>query len=319
MNVRLSLLNAATEVNDIVGRYLQGEVQRMLTRQWFGETFRQRDDDIYIATYPKSGTTWMQMLLHQLTTTGEIDFTHIYDVSPFLDDALRLGADLEAFRSPRLLKTHMPYGEIPKGVRGRFIMVMRNCADVAASFFHHRRDYNDPQASFDSVFDNIFRMHGTRNWFHYTREWCRNQYGRPLLIVQYEEMKRDLESVAHRVIEFCGLDVHAREMPRILERSSFAFMKAHQDKFGDQPDHPRNRKVFDNFIRKGTVGDGQNYVSREQAELIEAGLRRIAGVLPRGFAQQLGDLPRCASAPPSARPASIDAERGDASANSDTE
>ena len=48
--------------------------------------FGERDDDIYVVTYPKSGTTLMQMMLYQLTTDGKIDFKHIYDVSPWTDN-----------------------------------------------------------------------------------------------------------------------------------------------------------------------------------------------------------------------------------------
>ena len=46
--------------------------------------FGEREDDIYIVSYPKSGTTRMQMLLYQLTTDGNMDFDHIDDISPWL-------------------------------------------------------------------------------------------------------------------------------------------------------------------------------------------------------------------------------------------
>src|SRR5579864_3965630 len=68
--------------------------------------FNTRSDDIFIASYPKSGATLMQMMLYQLTTEGEMDFPHIACVSPLLDDALRFGDSLESFPAPRLLKTH---------------------------------------------------------------------------------------------------------------------------------------------------------------------------------------------------------------------
>ena len=40
--------------------------------------FGEREDDIYISTYPKSGTTLMQMILYHLTTDGRMNFNHIY-------------------------------------------------------------------------------------------------------------------------------------------------------------------------------------------------------------------------------------------------
>lgn len=46
--------------------------------------FGEYDSDIYVATFPKSGTTLTQMILYQMTTEGKMDFNHIYDVSPWL-------------------------------------------------------------------------------------------------------------------------------------------------------------------------------------------------------------------------------------------
>ena len=39
--------------------------------------FGERKDDIYISTYPKSGTTLMQMILYHLTSDGKMNFKHI--------------------------------------------------------------------------------------------------------------------------------------------------------------------------------------------------------------------------------------------------
>ena len=35
--------------------------------------------DIYIVTYPRSGTTLLQMMLYQITTDGEYNFDHLGD------------------------------------------------------------------------------------------------------------------------------------------------------------------------------------------------------------------------------------------------
>ncbi len=45
--------------------------------------FNIRPDDIFIVTYPRSGTTWMQMILYQLTTDGKMNFPHISKVCPW--------------------------------------------------------------------------------------------------------------------------------------------------------------------------------------------------------------------------------------------
>ena len=82
--------------------------------------FGEREDDIYISTYPKSGTTLMQMILYHLTTDGRMDFKHIYEVSPWIHNASFLGQKPPDLKSPRIIKTHDNYKDFGKKTKGRF-------------------------------------------------------------------------------------------------------------------------------------------------------------------------------------------------------
>ena len=44
-----------------------------------------RPDDVFIATYSKTGTTVMQMLVEMLRSRGDTDFEEITQVQPWLD------------------------------------------------------------------------------------------------------------------------------------------------------------------------------------------------------------------------------------------
>ena len=48
------------------------------------ERFEFRDDDIVIATYAKSGTTWVQQIVAQLLFQGAEDI-EVAEMSPWLD------------------------------------------------------------------------------------------------------------------------------------------------------------------------------------------------------------------------------------------
>ena len=101
--------------------------------------FGERDDDIYIVTYTKSGTTLMQMMVYQLTTDGNMDFNHIYDVSPWTDNDAFLDLPPRELPSPRIIKSHRVYKKIDKDTKGKFIVVIRNVDDVAVSQFHQNK------------------------------------------------------------------------------------------------------------------------------------------------------------------------------------
>jgi len=227
----------------------------------FDVSFGQRDDDIYISSFPKSGTTWMQMLMYQLTTDGNMDFDHIYDVSPWIRNAAHLGIEPKDIPSPRIIKTHDTYKWFPSNRKGRFIYVMRSGIDVAASYYHHQKNYDNPLITFDEVFKGTFIERTSMNWFDHVSEWLNNKHQFPMLVVTYEELQYDMDKVINKIVDFCGLTLNPADLPRIKERSSFEFMKKHQDKFGEKPQQPL---VFDQFIRKGKVGEGESYFSDEQ-------------------------------------------------------
>ena len=73
--------------------------------------FRFRDDDIVIATWAKSGTTWMQQIIGQLVSGGA-DTSFAFMASPWLDLRVmpkdEVFAQLEAQQHRRFIKTHTP-------------------------------------------------------------------------------------------------------------------------------------------------------------------------------------------------------------------
>ena len=89
--------------------------QRELHNHHFDSTiwndFTFRDDDIVIATYAKSGTTWMQQIVSQLLFDGEEGARRSPSMSPWLDlrvppKEVKLAA-VEAQTHRRFLKTHL--------------------------------------------------------------------------------------------------------------------------------------------------------------------------------------------------------------------
>jgi hypothetical protein len=219
-------------------------------------------NDVFIVTYPKSGTTWLQMIVYQLTTDGAMEFAHIDQVSPHLEETLvptgRKLSDLPG--TLRVVKSHQRYGDIVKGP-GRYIYGVRNGLDVAVSYYHHSRKYLPgwnglPMDEFFQRFMAGRVPYGT--WFEHVAGWLRNEDRLNVLIVNYEELSADLEAGVRRIADFCGITIDPADMPRILERCSFAFMREHEHRFsleGREP--PRRTDPRMRFIREGKVGGWQ--------------------------------------------------------------
>ena len=67
-----------------------------------GINFRPRGDDVMIVTPGKSGTTWMQQVVHQLRSGGDMSYRNISDVVPFIEMAHEIDLDAEHEYQPRL-------------------------------------------------------------------------------------------------------------------------------------------------------------------------------------------------------------------------
>ena len=48
-----------------------------------GLAFKPRAEDVFIATFPKTGTTWVTMMLHSLRSRGNMNFDEITEVCKF--------------------------------------------------------------------------------------------------------------------------------------------------------------------------------------------------------------------------------------------
>src|SRR5262249_61834635 len=92
-----------------------------------------RPDDVFIVTYPRSGTTWMQMILYQLTSDGNMDLPHIAEYCPWVERSVRSARRFYTRPSARIFKSHLPYAQIPKGP-GKYIYVARDGKDVAVYY-----------------------------------------------------------------------------------------------------------------------------------------------------------------------------------------
>ncbi|QNN43937.1 sulfotransferase domain-containing protein [Pedobacter roseus] len=230
-------------------------------RRYLEELNLSSRNDIYISTFMKSGTTWMQMILYQLTSHGEMDFKHIYEISPWLELYMERDQRIKFKSSLMFFKTHLDYRLFPRKFSGKFIVVLRNGMDASVSQYHHFKDWGMPNLTFQESFHKFFAGDsGHKNWFEYTRRWMENRKKLNILYIKYEDLIANFEEVLLKIADFCGLSINEDEMPRILKKCSFDYMKLHEDKFGA----PRpNFDILRNFIRIGKAGKGSTYYDDE--------------------------------------------------------
>ncbi|XP_024917530.1 amine sulfotransferase-like isoform X2 [Cynoglossus semilaevis] len=194
-----------------------------------------RDSDVFVVTYPKSGTIWMQQILLLLEAKG--DMTAISQVNKCSNGDLipwiELNGNIQAFiaaPSPRLRVTHLQYQFMPAalGHKGKVIYVARNPKDVLVSYFHFHKLANmlETPKDFNGFFEKFMRgdVFACR-WFDHVKTWHSHKDDMNMLFITYEEMIQDLQSAVERISLFLGKQLTDKELANVVKHSTFNNMR----------------------------------------------------------------------------------------------
>ena len=204
-----------------------------------GLSFQPRKTDIFVAGTPKTGTTWVQQIVHQLRTGGDMDFDEMFDLGPIVEFAHDLQIDLDAEQKafPRCFKTHVWYPRCPKGAR--YIWIVREPCAVAYSFFNVSLGwfFQPGEVSVEEFLEVMWlskaeplTVKSHASYFHHLKSWWPHRNDPNVLLVFYEDLKECYESSVRSIAEF--MDITDEGHIKIaLERGTFEFMKQHSDQF----------------------------------------------------------------------------------------
>jgi aryl sulfotransferase len=107
--------------------------------------FKFREDDIIIASYAKSGTTWLQQIIGQLLFDSQADLP-VGKLSPWIDfrvppTEIKMPM-VEAQEHRRFLKTHLPVDALVFAPQAKYVFIARDGRDVVWSLYNHHRTAN---------------------------------------------------------------------------------------------------------------------------------------------------------------------------------
>lgn len=254
-----------------------------------------RPGDIYVCTPPKTGTTWTQtivaMLLYPDGTLPQ-PVTHLF---PWVEARFypldEMAEFLQMQTDRRSFKTHTPADGIPWRPDSSYIVVGRDGRDAFMSFVNHLASMRP-----DSVMELMqsameegieFRpmpppddLHTLFSWwledggfFHLLGSYWEHRDESNVLFVHFDDLKADLEKEVRRIATFLSIPVDEAKLPGILERCSFAWMKANADRIGDFG------RLFvgggESFFFKGTNGRWREELTDEELERYDRRSREL--------------------------------------------
>ncbi|KAF7664848.1 hypothetical protein LDENG_00161600 [Lucifuga dentata] len=251
---------------------------KYFTENWDNvQNFKARPDDVLIATYPKSGTTWVSYIL-DLLYSGQTSIP-LHDRVPFLEihiPSVCTGTELvdRLTTTPRLIKTHLPIQFIPKSFweqNCRIIYIARNAKDTAVSYFHFgRMNRALPEPGDWSTFLQTFIQGKVvfGPWYdHVTGWWEKKQSHSKLLYMFYEDLIEDPGRELDCLCSFLSLSPSAAEKEHVLAGTTFDKMK--ENKMTNFSTVTIMDHKISPFMRKGKVGDWKNHFTVAQNEVFD--------------------------------------------------
>lgn len=262
--------------------------------------FAFRDDDIVIATYAKSGTTWVQQIVAQLLFDGAENLP-VAEMSPWMDlrvppKAVKLPI-VEGQTHRRFLKTHLPVDALVFSPSAKYLYIGRDGRDVVWSMYNHHATANalwyqalndtpgrvgppieKPPASIRQYFLDWLDQDGHPFWpfWENVASWWAIRDLPNVLLLHFVELKADLPGQIRRIAEFLEIPISEERRPVIVAHCGFDYMKAHAVQ-----SVPLGGAFWDggaqSFVHKGTNGRWRDVLSAEDNTRYEGRAREKLG------------------------------------------
>jgi hypothetical protein len=250
--------------------------------------------DVFVTTFLKSGTNWAMQMCVEIAHRGAAEFEHIHELVPWpeaplpalprLDEA---GPWCEAPTGLRVIKTHLARRDVPISPAARYVTLIRDPKEVVVSAHHFMlgmvgiREHVSVSRWVELFFEP--GLLGTAWAEHTAGFWAVRE--RPNVLVRtFNQAKANLPGMVTELATHLGVELSEDEHARVVERSSFAWMRANEAKF-QPPTFPLvNHAAKPKMVRRGAVGGSHELLDADQRARIDdfarEQLRRIGSEFP---------------------------------------
>jgi aryl sulfotransferase len=276
------------------------------------DRFVARDDDIFVTTAYKAGTTWTQRILAALVLGPGPLPAPLHELSPWIDARFMgpiepLLDAVEAQRHRRFIKSHLAADGLRFFPQAKYIVVGRDTRDVFMSLFNHYSAYTDvmyelfndpdrPGPEFPrcpaSARELWARWVG-EGWFEWEPDgwpfWSHHHHlstwwdvrGLPnILLVHFGDLKANPEAEIRRIAAFCDIEVDEDAWPALVAAVGLDAMRI-EARGTEDPMALAFEGGAERFFYKGDSGRWRGVLSPDDLTLYETAASRLDPSLRR--------------------------------------
>ncbi|KAL5733412.1 hypothetical protein ACOSQ2_033104 [Xanthoceras sorbifolium] len=253
----------------------------------FQSHFEARSDDIILASFPKTGTTWLKAICVSILECQSKGDDNDHDGGDQTDELSKKNPHacvltvennvygenisnpddiLSGLSSPRLLHTHLSYSYLPDSIKKsncKIIYITRNPKDTLVSFWHFMVKLLGPYP-FEKAYDESVKgvVHYGPHIDHVLEYWFEHlKMSEKILFLKYEELKKDPKGQVKKLSSFIGRPLNDVEVEQVLWKSSLDRLKDLEVNKTGVVSHYKIPKNI--YFRLGVVGDWKNYFTEE--------------------------------------------------------
>ena len=251
-------------------------------------------DLVWIASYPRSGNTWIRLLLHayalgparHLRELGrlslELDWwlAHAKAHALPLEWVIHAGRQVQSrfgrapgFPNDLFVKSHFVFDAgHPLAERSRVaIYLVRHPRDVLLSALNYTELISGRALEDDRAYSRQFIAaggdpewirYGYGSWAEHAASWA-SAPGFPVLVVRYEDLKADAGGELGRVLEFLGAAVDADRVQAAVDHCDFQRLRNLEVASRASSDIASMRHPDRFFFHKGLTGQSLSHLGEE--------------------------------------------------------
>jgi|ERR1700722_1429119 len=225
-----------------------------------------RSSDVFLGSYPRSGSTWLRFILQEILTGEPSRFENVNQRIAFVGRHGNAPSVLP--HGARLLQTHEAYRKEYQ----RAIYLVRDPRDVALSEYAFQKARGWVDGDFHSYLVGFLggEVNGFGSWRAHVHSWltAADASGGNVRVYRYDELRRDTLTSLTSMLEFLNVTVDSQKISDAIASNSLQQMRKKEEL------SPQKVSKRDRFVRNGSVGGWRENLNDAQVELVNRSLGR---------------------------------------------